>query len=270
MEKRCVICKRPNDLVNLFEGIFEDEMVMVCEECANEEKIPIIRKPSLKQLEDVDKHVSVRERMEKLSGMHKQRSHISKEQLIVQSHVHKLRQPAPKESHEDVVDNYYWLVNMARRRRKITMNQVSIQTQIPLEILEAIESGKIPDDFEKYFVILEDYFGINLLKHHKQKVRYLVPQVDEEKILDEVRIKMKTKEVHEDEDLKDVDKLRKQEKLKELEQGNLDLSKRKNLDDITLSDLAAIKKQKEEEEKKKKLRQQTEELMGDDLEIEFE
>ena len=108
LSKRCKICKKPNDIVELFEGIFDNEMIMVCESCADEEKIPILKKPSRSQLDVADKRYSVRERMERMSGMADRRSELSKDQLIVQNNINLLKQVPVKETHEDVVDNYYW------------------------------------------------------------------------------------------------------------------------------------------------------------------
>jgi ribosome-binding protein aMBF1 (putative translation factor) len=267
--KRCVVCKKPWEIIDLFEGIYDNEMVMVCEECATEEKIPMFKKPSIEQLKKADKRYSVRERMEKLSGMHKSRSSVSTEQQTVQGNLNKLRMPEPKQTHPDILDNYYWAVNMARRRKKMTISQVVRETGIPLEIIEAVEKGKIPKDFEQTFIKLEDYFGIKLLKHHKQKVHFKTGD-EEADIIEQVKMKMSTKTVDEDEDFEELDKLQKRAKLRELEAGELDLSNSAEIDDITLNDLVELKREKEKKQEQSQLRRQTEELLGDDIDIEFE
>lgn len=265
--KRCIICKKPWEIIELYEGIYDNEMIMVCEECANEEKIPILRKPSPDQLNQAEKRYSVRERMEKMSGMHRHRTGLSKDQQIVQQNINRLKMPEPKQTHEDVVNNYYWELNMARRRKKMTLNQVAIKTNVPLEALEAIEKGKIPKGFEQIFVRLEDFFGIKLLKHHKKRINYIIPIEEEEEILSEVRRKMETRVVDEDPEFEELDKRQKETKLSELDDGELDFSDKEKLDEITLSDLVELKKQKEQKEKREKLRQQTEEFIGDDIDI---
>jgi ribosome-binding protein aMBF1 (putative translation factor) len=268
--KRCVICKKPHEIVELYEGLFDNEMVMVCESCALEEKIPILRKPSGDQLKEVDKRYSVRERMERMSGMHKARTELSREQQIVQNNINRLKMPEPKENHPDVIDNYYWEINMARRRKKLTLNQLSLKSKIPLEILEALEKGKLPKDFEQVFVILEDFFGITLLKHHKTRINYIIPEVEKEKILNDVRKKIETKMIDEDLEFEELDKRQKQSKIKEIQEGNFDFSNPEKINNITLKDLVDLKKEKEEKERLKKLRTQTEELLGEDLNIDFE
>ena len=269
--KRCVICKKPWEITELYEGIYDNQMIMVCEECANEEKIPRLRKPSQDQLKLADKRYSVRERMENMSGMNKYRTGLGKDQQVVQKNLSKLRTPEPKQKHEQVVDNYYWALNIARRRKKMTINQLSVKTQIPIEIIEAIEKGKIPKDFEQIFVKLEDFFRIKLLKHHKSRVHYILPEDEEKEILNEVKQKMETTRIiDEDTEFKELDERQKQSKLREITEGELNISNRKELDEITLNDLVELKRQKEKKEKQEKLRKQTEELLGDDLEIEFE
>jgi len=269
--KRCVICKKPWEVVELYEGIYDNQMIMVCEECANEEKIPRLRKPSQDQLQLADKRYSVRERMENMSGINRYRTNVDKEQQNAQTTISRLKMPEPKQKHEQVTDNYYWNLNMARRRKKMTINQLSVKTGIPIEIIEAIEKGKIPKDFEQIFVRLEDFFQIKLLKHHKSKIHYVLPEDEEEEILNEVKQKMETtRVVDEDDDFEEFDQRQKNKKLKEISEGDLDMSDRKQLDEITLDDLVELKRQKEKKQQQAKLRQQTEELLGDDLDIEFE
>ncbi len=114
---RCIVCKKGCQEVELYNGILEDGMVMVCSVCADEEKIPIIKKPSESQLDKADIRYSVRERMERMSGM-RETTEISKEQTALQGNLAKLRAPPKKEQHADVLDNYYWTLNIARRRKK--------------------------------------------------------------------------------------------------------------------------------------------------------
>ena len=269
--KRCVICKKPWEIVELYEGIYDNQMVMVCEECANEEKIPRLRKPSIDQLKLADKRYSVRERMEKMSGMNKYHSEVGKDQRVLQKNLTKLRMPEPKQQHEDILENYYWTLNMARRRRKMTINQVAIQTNIPIEVIEAIEKGKIPLGFEQIFVNLESFFKIQLLKHHKSKIHYTRSADEEADILEEVKEKMDTTRViDEDPEYSEIDKRQKKAKLKEIEEGEMNFSDAEKLQNITLNDLVELKHQKEKKEKQQKLRQQTEELLGDEIDIEFE
>ena len=52
---RCAVCKRESDEVKLFEGILKAEMIRICEECADAEGVPLVRKPSEQQLQKAER-----------------------------------------------------------------------------------------------------------------------------------------------------------------------------------------------------------------------
>ncbi len=271
MSKRCAICKTPWDQTELFEGVYDNEMIMVCKDCAREESVPILRKPTKEQLSQADKRYSVRERMERMSGMHQTNTQLSKEQKVVQRNLGKLKMPEPKQTHPDVLDNFYWTLNMARRRKKMTINQLSNQTGVSVLLIDAIEKGKIPTDFEQIFTNLESYFGIKLLKHHKSQINYVINSEEENELIEEVKNKIShAKTFDEETELEDVDRLRRQrgKKLKDIQDGNLDFSKRENLNTITLNDLVDMKKKREQRKIRQNIQEKTEDLFGEDLELE--
>ena len=260
---RCVICKQTSDETKLFEGIFKAEMVHICKECAETEGVPIIQKPSEAQLDKADERYTVRERMEIMSGM-RDTTEISEDQTITQGNLAKLKIPPKKQFHEDVLDNYYWTLNIARRRKKLTINQLAKQTQIPVETIQAIEKGKIPKDFETIFPKLELYLDVKLLKNHKKNIHFIHPTKDEtDEILRQVKEKM---------DLPKLDKPRnieiKKQQLEKLSKGEIDFSRREQLSNVTLNDLVEMKKQREQKESTRKSKAQEEAMLGDDIELE--
>jgi ribosome-binding protein aMBF1 (putative translation factor) len=196
--------------------------------------------------------------MERLSGMRK--PSINKEQSIVRANFSKLRMPEPKQTNPDIIDNYYWELNIARRRKKMTVNQLSKETQIPVEIIELIEKGQIPENYETLFRTLEDYFGIKLLKKHEQKITYTLNTDDENKIIEKVRNKIENKENNENNTIKKI-------KINKLRNGEIDFSRKEDIKNITLNDLVELKRKKEKEETRKKIEKQTEDLFGDDIEF---
>jgi ribosome-binding protein aMBF1 (putative translation factor) len=262
--KRCIVCKKENNEVELYEGILENGMVMVCLGCADTENIPIMRKPSEEQLEEADKKYTVRERMERISGA-RDATEISGDQMVVQGNLAKLRMPAPKEQNEAVLDNYYWKLNMARRRKKLSLTQLSELIKISREDLQEIESGKIPVNFEELFLKLESFLGIKLLKNHDKRIRFVRNVDHEREILSKVREKMGQGPIEEadQEETKNCE-----EKLEQIESGEIDFSKRDALKDVTLNDLVEMKKNKERHTKEIKNKRQNEAMFGDDLEIE--
>jgi len=249
---RCVICKKDSDEVALFDGIFDDEMVNVCESCAEKEEIPIIKRPSGTQLNLVEEKQSVRERMERISGF-RDATDISGDQAVIQGHVARLKIPEKKESNDDVLDNYSWLLNISRRRRKLSINQLSEKIGISPEIIKSIERGKIPENFEEIFIELENYFGIKFLKNHKPKISFIKKRDIEKEILKEVKENMSKKD----------NPLEPEKSI-----SSIDFSKRENLSDVTLNDLVNMKREKDKIKEKKREKIMKDSLMGEDLDLE--
>jgi len=259
---RCAICKKEGDEVELFEGIHNAEIIMTCAYCSDNEGIPIVKRPSQEQIEQSKKTYSVRERMEIMSGMRKTTS-ISDEQSIIQGNLAKLKMPEAKQTHPDIFDNYYWQVNMGRRRKKITLNQMASQTGISSEVIESIEKGKIPQDHKNVFLKLELFLGIKLLKIRPQKMT-LTQMINEEKeILARVKQKMDSKSV-------DWEEGHRREKVERIIDDNFDFSDRKHLQEVTLNDLIDMKRRKEKKEKEHLEKSKKDSMIGDEIDLELE
>ena len=54
-EEMCFRCERTGKEARLFDAIYENEMVKVCEKCSITENIPVVRKPSTSQLRESEK-----------------------------------------------------------------------------------------------------------------------------------------------------------------------------------------------------------------------
>jgi ribosome-binding protein aMBF1 (putative translation factor) len=257
---QCKVCHKPSEEVDLFKGIMPDGMVMVCRECAEEEGIPIIKKPSEQQLNKADKRYTVRERMERLSGSH-DTTEISPDQMITQGNLARLKMPEPKQHNEDVLDNYYWTLNLARRRKKITLSQLAEKMQVDEGTIEDIEKGKLPENFRELFMKLEAFLGIKLLKSSGRRISFTRTQDEKRKILEDVRKKMnEPKEIEEPED-----------NFKEkISKGEVDFSKREDLSRVTLNDLVDLKKRREKREALRKSKEEEDAMMGDDLDLDID
>jgi len=260
---RCSVCKRGSEEVKLSEGIMKAEMVMICEECAESEGVPLIRKPSEDQLQKADEHYSVRERMERISGM-REKTDVSEDQLTTQGNLAKLRPLPKKQFHEDVLDNYYWTLNIARRRKKLSIKQLAELIKIDAETLQSIEKGKIPSNFEEIFLKLEAFLGIKLLKRHKPQVNFVRTKDEEKEIIESVREKIGR------ESARGVSSEKKKEIIEKIAKGEVDFSRRESLQDVTLNDLVEMKKIREKERADRKSQIETDALLGDDLDLDAE
>jgi len=254
----CAICKKTGEETTLYQGIRATEMVNICEECAEDQNIPIIKKPSQSQLTKADKTYSVRERLDLMSGR-REATEISGEQMITQRNLAKLKMPKPKQTHPDVLDNYYWTLIMARRRAKMTISQLAKKIDTTPYAIQQIEKGIFPEDFKEIFLKLEALLGIKLLRVHETQVNFVRKNPDQEKeILDAVAEKMKNpeEELEEEEEMEAFHE--------KIESGEIKLSRKEDLSDMTLSDLIDRKKAKE----KQKSRTKKGEILGDDIDIE--
>jgi ribosome-binding protein aMBF1 (putative translation factor) len=278
----CAICKKEAAEAQLYEGILDRSVVKICPTCVELEDIPIIRKPSQEQLDRADSSQSVRERMERLSSRGRV-TDISPDQSIVQRNIARLRAPESKQKHPDVLDNYYWEVNIARRRRKLSIVQVAQMTGIPVETVQNIEKGQIPKNFEQTFIKLEEFFGISLLKAHRKDVLFLknAPKKTDADIINEVKDRMKNPLNREKVVLEAIhrDRLRdRHEKVEQIKSGNFDFSDRDKARNVTLKDLAKAKRDREQHEKmlqerrarEEKKKPADEEMIGDDVDFELE
>jgi len=258
----CTICKKSEDETDLCEGIYDGKINTICKSCADSENIPLIKKPTQEQLTEADRRYTVSERMKKLTGMEEpsnSTSLLSKDQSIAYKNLAKLRFPVKKQHHEDLIEDYYWKIQHARRMKKFPLSHVSRETNIPEETIHSIEHGVLPKDFREIIARLENFFDINLFKQHQVQtfLKKPTPTLEQE----EKQILQKTKQNIENQE-------QKQETIEKIKTGKVDFSKRKDLQNITLNDLVELKKQREalqEEQTDKKMKR---DLLGDDLDLE--
>jgi ribosome-binding protein aMBF1 (putative translation factor) len=264
--KRCSVCKKDWNEVDLYEGVLGSEMVMVCKGCSEGEGIPLIQIPTHDQVKRSIDQRSVRERMERLSGM-RETTEIGTEQETVQRNLNKLKSPIKKETNPFVVENHYWTSNMGRRRKKLSLNQAAEAMEIDSQLLQEIEHGKIPQNFDEIFPKLEKLYGIKLLKNQQRKIHFIKTVEEEKRVLDEVKEKMQG---HEKEIRKYEKEENTQKKKEAMQKGELDFSNKEVLEDITLNDLVEMKKKKKRIEESKRIRKEVEAMVGEDLDLDLE
>lgn len=255
----CCICHLSNYETDLFDGIYRSEISKVCAKCAEIENIILIKKPTSNQLIAADRRFSVKERLEKLSSG-KVKS-LSGDQEVANKNLSKLKMPKKKQESEKLVDNYDWEIRMARRRLKMTVDQLSESIGVSVNAIEFLEKGQIPEDLEKVIYKMEMFFEIKLFKNREKIIHFKMPKEgDAEKIIEDVKKRMENSDMQgefDDEDeFVEVDKKKKEILMEKISNGEIDFSKRKNLKDITLNDLVEAKRNKERKN-----------FLDDDLEI---
>jgi ribosome-binding protein aMBF1 (putative translation factor) len=264
---RCSVCKKSNDDVEIFKGISADGLIPICRYCSNREGITLLKQPTHDQLKRADERYTVRERMERLSGL-REISDISQEQEAVQRNLARLRAPEKKEFNNEVVDNYFWNLKIARRRRKMTESQLAAIIGVSSNVIHTIERGKLPVNYKEIFLKIEAAIGIKMLKNHG------IPEVktkeDEERVIREVKMRMQGVLPEFDEDYIEIKKHReKKEKVERITRGEIDISKRMDLNNVTINDLVEMKKSRERQ-KERIAKRESEEILGDDIDLELD
>ena len=195
---QCAICGKEGGQTQLYYGIYDGKLNPVCYNCSINEGIALIKKPSKEQLEQAEKRQSVREMMEKMSSP--QQKIMKKDSLLAHKNLSKLKFPTMKQEHEDLVQNYDWLIKQARRHLKISTAQLSEKAGIEKAQLESLEAVQIFTGFERVAKALENVLRIKLLKIDVPEVKLVRPAVSqrreienskEKSILDSVREKVK-------------------------------------------------------------------------------
>jgi len=206
-----------------------------------------------------------------MSGMH-ETTEISNDQITTQGNLAKLRILPKKQYHIDILDNYYWTLNLARRRAKFSIGQLAEKMQVESQTIQGIEKGIIPENFEEIFIKLEVFLGIKLLKDHERKLKFTRTRDEEQEILNSVKKKMSHVSIEEPEDeiMSEIQLEKKKEQLDKLSKGEVDFSRREDLSDVTISDLSRMKKDKESRSEKRRAKAREDAMLGDDLDLEIE
>jgi len=237
---RCGICGREKDVSELSRGIYENKVVNVCGVCANLEDIPIMNRPTEEQLKRATQRYTVRETMERISGFNRARelSGLSGDQTVANKNLAKIRFPEKVQETGNLIENYYWILRMARRRKKLSLMQLSEITKIHVRDLENLERGVLPKGYENMISAIENALGVNLLKNPDKRVNFTAPK--------KITERPKGDEWQEEADsFNSEQRLHKREAIEGIKKGDFDFSRRKKLDSLTINDLAELKKERD-------------------------
>ncbi|MEA3329355.1 MAG: hypothetical protein U9Q06_01290 [Nanoarchaeota archaeon] len=196
----CEICNREAQLV---EAIGSEKVIRVCEKCAFDNDLPVIKRPSVEQLKKISRYLGVGERVASQNGVDLKK-HNNKE---IDRELEKMVEANFSErEYPELVDNFHWVVQHARRLKKISQKQLAESIAEPEVIIAMAEKSKLPDNFEKVIGKLEQFLGVKLFKKEGvvQKTDLELNKVDWSKT------KMgDLKEIHE-EQFSDEEKIKKQ------------------------------------------------------------
>lgn len=189
----CFKCGISGNRIKLFEAIQTEGIIKICEKCASEEHIPIMKKPTAFQLQESEKEpLKFRDRVKKFEQKRIAENELLRRQEttlkdIVDRNVVIKAEKSPKLP-LNLIDNFNWIIMRARRAKKLTQLQLAKELAEPEAAIRLAEKGIIPDDDYKLINKLESHLGVRLMRREaaeeiKQKSRKLNFDLDTIKTL---------------------------------------------------------------------------------------
>ncbi len=166
----CIRCEKNGNEVRLLDGISGTEIVKICERCSIIEGIPLIKKPTTSQLRDAEKTSTMEQRLRRIAGLDgKEEKHESIFEQMKKLDAHPEFEKPDKKSQFNLIDNFHWHIQRARRNRGLSHKQVAWALGESEAALKMIEHGDLPEDSEKLIKKLEQFFQIKIRERSFQE-----------------------------------------------------------------------------------------------------
>ena len=150
----CFRCGIKGDRARLFDAITDEGIVKICSECASNEHIPIINKPTEYQLKEAERRQSIYQRFSRsdktTSGDGARSVNFGKPETTLREIVDRnlkfnsKRGELERKPRPDLVDNFHWAIMTARRRKKFSQKQVAEAIGVPESAISMAEKGILP------------------------------------------------------------------------------------------------------------------------------
>lgn len=252
----CFRCNRSEEEARLFDGIYINESVKVCEKCSLLSGIPIIKLPNTSQLKDSERREEVFNRLKRMAGIRKEKKEMSllDELRILQERPELER---PNEKPLNLVENFNWVIQRSRRLRKLTQKQVAEEIQESEVAINLIEHNRLPENAMNILRKLEQYFHVRLINSDRERVKrdikadWVIEKRETQSKSEEEDYEETMKEEEKEDLLKEAirtepSKIRKYEEVDKTPLKILDFKKEK-LNKVTIADLKEMQKKIEED-----------------------
>jgi ribosome-binding protein aMBF1 (putative translation factor) len=168
----CFKCGKSEQEVRLFDAVIDTGVVKMCEQCAEDDGIPVIRRPSTAQLKESEKPYTVQQRLRRMAGLNKEEqdkiSEIAKRVTNVTLDDLRRRKLEKEQAEKDkqerkqpiqLIDNYNWHITMARKKRRMTRKELARELGESETAIRMIEEKQLPEDAILLIKKLEQFFG---------------------------------------------------------------------------------------------------------------
>lgn len=163
----CIRCGISEDIIKLYDAIYEGQMSRLCERCIIIENLPVIKQPNVNQLRESERGIGVYERMRRMAGL---KDDSKKADVIVRSERLGVlnKNPGlerPQAEKPKLIEHFYWEITRNRRRKGLSQQQLADTINEPLSVIEMLERGKIPEKNSHEIIRkLENLFQMRLKK----------------------------------------------------------------------------------------------------------
>jgi ribosome-binding protein aMBF1 (putative translation factor) len=176
----CYRCGASGSDVRLYDAISNEGVVQICEDCSMVDTVPVIRKPTTFQLKTAETPSTVYERLSNMAKLnpveHRDkfaqkypqiRELPKKQETSMRALVDAKYKPTQKSiPRAELVENFHWNVQRARRFKKISPAQLAKEIGESEGAILMIERGVLPEDDFRLINKLESYLNMKLLKKH--------------------------------------------------------------------------------------------------------
>lgn len=145
---KCSICGITDEEVRLFDAISNEGIIKICEKCASEEGIPIIKK-----FYESKKNPLLRKQEDNLRK-------IANSKIVTNEN---------KREFEDLIDNFHWIIMRVRRIKHLTAEQLGKELGESEKTIKLAERGFLPNNYREFIKKIEDILGIRLFKEEARK-----------------------------------------------------------------------------------------------------
>lgn len=173
----CFFCGVSGEKVRLFQAIGDEGIILVCENCAFDEGIPIIRKPTTFQLKvsekEPEKKVSEAlarardpkeiERKKELARKEEEKKlqNLTLKDIVDKNYQKKIQKSSGK-PRVKLMDNFHWILMRARRSKKLSQQQLAEAISESEVAIKMAEQGIMPEDDFRLVNKLENFLSIRI------------------------------------------------------------------------------------------------------------
>jgi len=172
MDFECSVCGIPGNEARLMEAISSKGkgIVKVCESCSVKGNMPILKRPTTFQLKEAERNpVAKRVASGSNSGMispEREKTESSLREIVDRNYEKLSREKKPR---PDLIDHFHWVIMRARRKKKLTHEQLAREISESTAAVRMAEDGILPDNDYLLVNKLESFLGIRLVKDRNLK-----------------------------------------------------------------------------------------------------